>query len=154
MKLSSLIRLHQQQQQQQLEEMRQRSETLRRLLSDDQELYGIIKEELKDLARKYGGPRRTLLLPPGAPYQQKPSPLSEEELALLNTEGEADEPKDDGRRYCALAGKSRRVCRDMYVYLFAANHIEKENEAQPWRVIDRIASRFTARASNGCMRER
>ncbi|KAL8271889.1 hypothetical protein Esti_004174 [Eimeria stiedai] len=98
-KLSSLLRLQQQQQQQQLEETARRLETLKCLLADDRELYGLIKKELQELVNKHGVPRKTLLMP--SPQQQQQ--LSEAELALLQTAEDTPEAKDEGKSYLLLA---------------------------------------------------
>ncbi|XP_026190829.1 uncharacterized protein LOC34623017 [Cyclospora cayetanensis] len=92
MRLSSLLRLQQQQQQQKLEETRQKAVKLRHLLSDDRELYGVIKEELLEVATKYGVPRKTRFLRGGPPGSSQAIDAD----AILNggRDESAETPKD------------------------------------------------------------
>ncbi|OEH79596.1 DNA gyrase subunit [Cyclospora cayetanensis] len=91
----SLLRLQQQQQQQKLEETRQKAVKLRHLLSDDRELYGVIKEELLEVATKYGVPRKTRFLRGGPPGSSQAIDAD----AILNggRDESAETPKDTKR---------------------------------------------------------
>ncbi|KAL8432049.1 hypothetical protein Efla_003490 [Eimeria flavescens] len=103
MKVSSLLQLQQQQQQRQLEETGKRLAELQQLLSEDRQLYALIKTELNELADKYGAPRKTLLMQRQQQHQQQQQ-VSEAELALLlETEGETAGEEDEGKSYLLLA---------------------------------------------------
>lgn len=106
MKLSSLLQLEQQQQQQQLEETRRKAERLRRLLSDDAQLFTLIKEELQEIDRKYGGPRKTLFLRKGPQVStkspvvamQRLNPGEGDGLETFDGEEEIIESQKDSKR--------------------------------------------------------